>query len=384
MNSATNSSNLFIPHYDLSHYEINKHGIIRLCDNKKVVVCGSNGRVQLNSGEGGYLHRLVHKEVQKTFYPQLGNKRGAMTYDETYGWMPNDNMSIEAKLKKLMSGDVCMSIKARKMANDNINFNYVGFVDDDEPVCLVYNEDEDKTTLYHTTIQGEHAVEYGDVLYHLKGNERTNGGKYDTSILENLIMAKYYYLKYKAEEYDVEVKDRMYKKYYDFDFEEKFDDWCDKLEAHQAEKVGKIPQGFKQVKEVNRVAKMLGQQQFTEEERAEYNEEKDRGEKLKRLRQQEQEHDFLKQKDNYIKNETAKADKIMYAIQNDKPFFKRFAEKNNAPSVHDFNSCVEWCRSSSKIYRQKRDQSARQEEKKSKSKAERRAELQKELSLLND
>ena len=62
MNSATNSSNLFVPHYNLSHYEINKHGIIRLCDNKKIVVCGSNGRVQLNNGEGGYLHRLTHKE----------------------------------------------------------------------------------------------------------------------------------------------------------------------------------------------------------------------------------------------------------------------------------------------------------------------------------
>ncbi len=379
-----NNSELFKPHYELPHYEVNKHGIIRLCDNKKVVVCGSNGRVQLNNGEGGYWHRLAHKEVQKTFYPELGNKRGAMTYDETYGWVPNDNVSIEAKLKKLMSGDVCMSIKARKYDTGNINFHYAGFVDADEPVCLIYNEDEDKTTFYHSQEMGEHAVEYGDVLYHLKGNERTNGGKYDTSILENMIMAKYYYLKYKAEEYDLDVKDTMYKKYYNYDFEEKFDDWSEKLEAHQPEKVGKIPQGFKQVKEVNRVAKMLGQPAFTDEERAEYNEEKQRGEKLRRLRQQQEEQEYIKHQEWAIKNETKQAEKIMYAIQNDKPFFKRFAEKNNAPSVHDFQSCVDWCRSSSKIYRQKRDQTARQEEKKSKSKAERRAELQKELSLLND
>ena len=384
MDSITNSSNLFIPHYELSQYEINKHGVVRAASNKKIVVCGSNGRVQLKT-DGGYLHRLVHKEVQKTFYPELGNKREAMTYDETYGWQPNDNASIETKLKRLMSGEVCMSIKARKMHNNNINFSYVGFVDEDEPTCLIYNEDEDKTTLYHNTAIGENEVEYGDVLYHLRGNERTNDGKYDTSILENMIMAKYYYLKHKAEEYDLGFKRKaLYDKYFSYDFEEKFDDWCDKLEAHQAEKVGKIPKGFKQVKPVNRVAKMLGQREFTDEEREKYNEEKERATKLKRMKQQQQEQDFITQQDNAIKNETAQADRIMHAIQNDKPFFKRFADVNGAPSVHDFQSCVDWCRSSSKIYRQKRDQQARQEEKKNKTKAERRAELQKELSLLND
>ena len=118
--------------------------------------------------------------------------------------------------------------------------------------------------------------------------------------------------------------------------------------------------------------------------REKYNEEKERATKLKRMKQQQEEQHFIKQQDNAIKNETAQADRIMYAIQNDKPFFKRFAEVNKAPSVHDFQSCVDWCRSSSKIYRQKRDQNQRQEEKKSKTKAERRAELQKELSLLND
>ena len=379
-----NNSELFKPHYELPHYEVNKHGIIRLCDNKKIVVCGSNGRVQLNNGEGGYWHRLAHKEVQKTFYPELGNKRGAMTYDDKYGWMPNDNASIETKLKKLMSGEVCMCIKARKMANENINFEFTGYVDEDTPICLIYNEDEDKTTFYHNQEIGEGEVEYGDVLYHLRGNERTNGGKYDTSILENMIMAKYYYVKHKAEEYDLTLKKGMYDKYYSYDFEEKFDEWSEKLNAHKAEKVGKIPQGFKQVKEVNRVAKMLGQREFSDEEREKYNEEKERATKLKRMKQQQEEQHFIKQQDNAIKNETAQADRIMYAIQNDKPFFKRFAEVNKAPSVHDFQSCVDWCRSSSKIYRQKRDQNQRQEEKKSKTKAERRAELQKELSLLND
>jgi len=284
----TNSDFLTIDSH--SQYEVNVFGDVRKKDNNKLQTV-IDGKVRIISDRTcKRTLRSVNAIVAQAFFPDPEGKkrRDALVFYEGIGFRPKTNASNDENLlQNLIVGNCDYRLKARKNYNNELTFWFDGKMNyDKDIICLLVNEKKDEYTLYDSWDDAEGAVceMDGDEVYYLSVNSKRPIGVEGDALLEHLLMAKYYYIKAKVKEDDIECDlEKLKQKYLSYDFEERYD-------VYDAELVRiKHPEESEPKILINRVVKpkklFEEQRVFTEEEKLQH--EKDRFEENHERRQRE-------------------------------------------------------------------------------------------------
>ena len=282
----TNSDFLTIDSH--SQYEVNVFGDVRKKDNKKLQTV-IDGKVRIiNDRTCKRTLRSVNAIVAQAFFPDPEGKkrRDALVYYEGIGFRPKNNASSDENLlQNMIVGNCDYMIRARKNYNNELTFEFTGKPSYDKHIiCLLVNDKKDEYTLYDSWDDAERAVceMDGDEVYYLSVNNKRPIGLEGDALLEHLLMAKFYYIKAKVMEDDIDCDlEQLKQKYLSYDFEERYDMYDAELTKQKKYDEAQIL--------INRVVKpkklFEEQRVFTEEEKAQH--EKDRCEENHERRQRE-------------------------------------------------------------------------------------------------
>ena len=250
-------------------YEINKFGEVRKIKTQKLM-CSVDGKIKLVNDEGKRTMRSVEQMVQETFFPELGNKRNAIRFVEGVGYIIDKNgyNNDDTLIGRLLTYDCDYKIHAKKNYKDEVRFQFVGLLNEDKDAkCLIYNDEDETTRLFNNCEEAEADKMNGDELYYFNVYEGKDGMS-NVDLLEHILNAKFFYIRSKIDEYDLDIDEaKLYKKYLKFDFEEKYDEWAEELQIQKLEKEVK-----RKVKVVDKGIPFLDQ--MPEEDREEYEREK--------------------------------------------------------------------------------------------------------------
>ena len=268
-----------------SQYEINKFGEVRKIKTRKLM-CSMDGKIKLVNDSGSRTTRSIEKLVQESFFPELGNQRNVIRFIEGVGYVVDKNgyNTDDSLIAKLVSYDCDYKIRARKNYKDEIRFEFMGLLNEDKGVkCLLFNEDNETTRLFNCDEEAQVEKQMGDELYYFYVYEGKEGMN-NVDLLEHILNAKFFYIKSKLDDYDMDVDEaKLYKKYLAYDFEERYDKWAEELQIQKLEKEVK-----RKVKVVDKGVPFLDQ--MPQEDKEEYEKEKkiELAKKHERLRIMEQ------------------------------------------------------------------------------------------------
>ena len=357
-----------------SLYEINKFGEVRKIKTQKLMYC-IDAKLKLVNDQGKRTMRSIQQLVQSTFFPELGNKRGAIRFVEDVGYMIDKNgyNNDDSLIGKLVSFDCDYKIYAKKNYKDEVRFQFIGLLNEDQDMkCLIYNEEDETTKLFKSVEEGEAEKMNGDELYYFSVYE----GKDDMSnvdLLEHVLNAKFFYIRSKIDEYDIDIDEgALYKKYLKYDFEERYDEWSEEL---QIEKYNK--QVKQKVKVTNRGIPFLTP--MPEEHREEYEKEKKielakKHERLRILEEQQQQEEERKKRTLLLEDDAfcrAVDSQVRQTIKrHNKVFGTNFA---------DMDALVRQFKNEKRIKEQRQAAAVRQKDKDEKTKKK----LEEKLKILN-
>lgn len=372
------SNNDFKSIMDFTLYEINKHGVVRRKTTEKEIT-NTNGVVKLLADEEEKrMNRSVKQLVQQTFFPELNSSRNAIRYIKDVGYIKDEtNQNGEEQLiSKLIHRSCDYKIRARKNYKDDLRFWFVGLMEQDEKAkCLIVNDDDDTITLYQDEDEARDNINFGDCIYYFNVFNGKGELSNNSELLEHVIMSKFYYMKYIIEEQDIDTNiNKLYKKYFNYDFEEKYDDWCDELGRQVAEKET-LPE--------NKVVKihngMRGLPQLTDEQLDIYHKDKERdvARRHESLRQQQFAADAREEQAMRMAQEACN-NKLSVAENKLIGTIGYYNQKHNT-SYYDLDSMVRGFRTDIKKNKQKREA---EERKKLKDEAK-KAKMTQELNLLH-
>ena len=111
-------------------YEVNKCGVVRRCDNERVVA-EKDGKVKLSQDDSDKrTTRCVEQIVCDAFFPHLGNRRGVLRYMEGVGYVEDKGgaMADDKTLGQLLANEPDYKIWGRKNYKEEVRFNFKGLV----------------------------------------------------------------------------------------------------------------------------------------------------------------------------------------------------------------------------------------------------------------
>jgi len=285
-----NTNSEFLTINGHSQYEVNIFGDVRKKHNNKLQTV-IDGKVRVISDKTcKRTLRSVNSIVADAFYPdpELKGKRrrDALVFYEGIGFRPkSDATDDETLLQNMIVGNCDYKLRARKNYNNELTFEFTGKMNyDKDIICLLVNEKKDEYTLYDSWDDAERAVceMGGDEVYYLSVNNKRPIGLEGDALLEHLLMAKFYYIKSKVKEDDIDCDlEQLKQKYLSYDFEERYDMYDAELSRQKKYEENEIL--------INRVVKpkklFEEQKVFTEEEKEEM--ERERREENHERRQKE-------------------------------------------------------------------------------------------------
>ena len=307
----TNSDFLTIDSH--SQYEVNVFGDVRKKDNNKLQTV-IDGKVRIISDRTcKRTLRSVNAIVAQAFFPDPEGKkrRDALVFYEGIGFRPKTNASNDENLlQNLIVGNCDYRLKARKNYNNELTFWFDGKMNyDKDIICLLVNEKKDEYTLYDSWDDAEGAVceMDGDEVYYLSVNSKRPIGVEGDALLEHLLMAKYYYIKAKVKEDDIECDlEKLKQKYLSYDFEERYDVYDADLSRQKKYDEAQIL--------INRVVKpkklFEEQRVFTEEEKEQH--EKERREENHERSKREIQRQYQMENKDRIRREKEEASESKY------------------------------------------------------------------------
>ena len=253
--------NNYVSIIDFPLYEINKLGVVRTVKGQKLIK-PYKGIVKLML-DGKRKGRKVEQLVQSAFYPELGNARCRLQFIKGVGYIIDKTTVNEDTLllKKLVKKECNYKIEASKNYNDELRFKFVGLLSYDKDVkCLLVNEENDTVEDYTDIDEARKNVMNGDELYYMSVFSGLDGVEYNSELLERILMTKYWYIKHKVMEEDMEDVDLedLYNKYFTYDFEEQFDTWDEELKAMPDTRNAEKTEDNRKVKPRNRCGVPLG------------------------------------------------------------------------------------------------------------------------------
>ena len=214
-----------------SLYEINKFGDVRKCTTQKVMN-PVDGNIRIVTDKGKRTMRSIERLVQETFFPEMGKEANCLRFVSGIGYIVDKAgfNTDEALLGKLVSYKCDYKIKAQKNYKNEIRFQFMGLLKEDKDVkCLLFNEDNETTTLFNNEDEAKANQKTDDEMYYFCMNEGKNNLN-NVDLLEHVLNAKFYYIKSKLDECDTEVDEAMlYKQYLSYDFESRYDEYCEEL-----------------------------------------------------------------------------------------------------------------------------------------------------------
>jgi len=304
----TNSNFLTIDGH--SQYEVNVFGDVRKKHNGKLQTV-IDGKVRIISDRTcKRTLRSVNAIVADAFYPDPEGKkrRDFLVFYDGIGFRPKSNATDDDNLlQNLIVGNCDYKIQGRKNYNNELTFCFTGKTNyDKDIICLLVNEKKDEYTLYDNWDDAERNVcdMDGDEVYYLSVNTKRPIGLEGDALLEHLLMAKFYYIKAKVKEDDIDCDlEQLKQKYLSYDFEERYDMYDAELMRikHPEEGEPKIL--------INRVVKpkklFEEQKVFTEEEKEQH--EKERREENHERRQREIQRQYQMENKDRIRREKEEA-----------------------------------------------------------------------------
>ena len=328
----TNSDFLNIDSH--SQYEVNIFGDVRKKHNGKLQTV-IDGKVRIISDRTcKRTLRSVNAIVADAFYPdpELKGKRrrDALVFYEGIGFRPRNNGSEDENLLlNLIVGNCDYKLFARKNYNNDLTFCFNGKMKcDKDIVCLVVNEKKDEYTLYDSWEDAENSVcdMDGDEVYYLSVNSKRPKGVEGDELLEHLLMAKYYYIKAKVKEDDIECDlEQLKQKYLSYDFEERYDKYDAELVRY------KHPEDSESKLLNNRVVKpkkrFEEEKVFTEEEKEQMEEERREENQLRRQQEIQRQ---------YQMDSNEKARRNMLELEEEKTV--RALEGQTAKAIRRYNT----------------------------------------------
>jgi len=233
------NNNEFINIKNNTLYEVNKRGDVRRCDNQKAV-SENNGKVRLIiDGSDKRTTRCVEQLVCAAFFPHLENRRGVLRYMEGVGYVEDKggSQADDKMLEQLLGNQPDYKIWGRKNYKEEIRFNFKGLVScDSNAKCIMVNEDDNTLQLYDDEDEAEDYRMNGDEIYYFNVSKGKADLEHNSDLLEHIIMAKFFYLKYKIDEeslnYSEKKIQRLHDKYFSYDCEERFDEFVEELNIH--------------------------------------------------------------------------------------------------------------------------------------------------------
>ena len=220
-------------------YEVNKCGDVRRCDNQKSV-SENDGKVRLiidgSDGSPKRTTRCVEQIVCDAFFPHLENRRGVLRYIENVGYVEDVGgaMAEDKMLEQLLANEPDFKIWAKKNYNEEIRFNFKGLVScDSNSKCIIVNENENTLQLYDDENEADDCRMHGDEIYYFNVSKGKANLEMCSDLLEHIMMAKFYYIKYKIDEESLNYSEkkihRLHDKYFSYDCEERFEEYMDEL-----------------------------------------------------------------------------------------------------------------------------------------------------------
>ena len=307
----TNSDFLTIDSHSL--YEVNIFGDVRKKHNKKLQTV-IDGKVRIiNDRNCKRTLRSVNAIVAQAFFPDPEGKkrRDALVFYEGIGFRPKNNASSdENQLQNLIVGNCDYMIRARKNYNNELTFEFTGKPSyDKSTICLLVNEKKDQQDLYHSWDDAERDVceMDGDEVYYLSVNSKRPIGLEGDALLEHILMAKFYYIKAKVKEDDIDCDlEKLKQKYLSYDFEERYDLYDADLSRQKKYDEAQIL--------INRVVKpkklFEEQRVFTEEEKEQH--EKERREENHERSKREIQRQYQMENKDRIRREKEEASESKY------------------------------------------------------------------------
>ena len=219
-------------------YEVNKRGDVRRCDNKKIVKPHSNRlqvRLLIDDSEKR-TWRGIEQIVCDAFFPHLVHRRGVLRYMEDVGYVEDVGgaMAEDKMLEQLLANEPDYKIWGRKNYNEEVKFNFKGLVScDSNSKCIIVNEDENTLELYDDENEADDYRMNGDEIYYFNVSKGKANLEHSSDLLEHIMMAKFYYIKYKIDEeslnYSEKKIQRLHDKYFSYDCEERFEEFMEEL-----------------------------------------------------------------------------------------------------------------------------------------------------------
>jgi hypothetical protein len=372
-----NTNNEFLTIDSHSQYEVNVFGDVRKKHNKKLQTV-IDGKVRIISDRTcKRTLRSVNAIVADAFYPDPEGKkrRDALVYYEGIGFRPKNNVSNDENLlQNLIVGNCDYKLRARKNYNNELTFWFEGKMNyDKDIICLLVNEKKDEYTLYDNWDDAEGAVCQmdGDEVYYLSVNTKRPIGVEGDALLEHLLMAKFYYIKAKVKEDDIECDlEQLKQKYLSYDFEERYDMYDAELVRlkHPEESEPKIL-----ISRVVKPKKLFEEQRvFTEEEKAQH--EKERREENHERSKREIQRQYQMENKDRMRREKEEASEEKYGpgmLANAEGETVKAIRRYNAFFGTNFNNLGQMAKSFEyevKRNRQRKEQLAEQDDKQTKTK----------------
>ena len=217
-------------------YEVNKCGVVRRCDNERVVA-EKDGKVKLSQDDSDKrTTRCVEQIVCDAFFPHLGNRRGVLRYMEGVGYVEDKGgaMADDKTLGQLLANEPDYKIWGRKNYKEEVRFNFKGLVScDSNAKCIMVNEDDNTLQLYDDEDDADDYRMNGDEIYYFNVSKGKADLEHNSDLLEHIVMAKFYYMKYKIDEeslnYSEKKIQRLHDNYFSYDCEERFEEFMEEL-----------------------------------------------------------------------------------------------------------------------------------------------------------
>ena len=370
------NNNVYLPINNHSLYEINIFGDVRKkstntlmrhnrLENVRIIKDTTNKRTE----------RSVAALVKEAFYPEIESHRDALTFIEGIGYRPtNSNLNSDEKLlQNLLVGNCDYKILARKNYNNQITFVFQGKMSYDiDVVCLIVNDKKDTIQLYQSDVAAEQELCEidGDEIYYLSVNCRRPEGIEGDGLLEHILTAKYYYIKAKVQQEDIECDlEKLKQKYISYDFEDRYDEYDIELIRQ------KHPNSYNSQQNDNLVVKQKKhfpeEKVFTEEELKQIEKERAEEKNIKWLRETNKpDLDLIRRE-----RETEKVEKQMRSLDGETARKIKRYNQVFGTNFADLDSMCAVFKQEVRRNRQRKEQSRRQEEKRE----EKRKKLQQQL-----